>query len=268
MMKNRFALLPVLFATFALVLGLTACGAQPKDEGPDYADNQAMAIIAEGLVARSDYLDEQQEAGEDTSTAAHLTKAVQAELDVVSPLKDRPFEDSKLQESVIAYVNALNDSLKILEDYPTTSLEFYQKWQEVYGERTGMLKTFADKYELTVPERFQATFDEMLAQGGAALSQKETKNAIEQLVESIDFQKTDDGYGLFTYSGVGENTTEYDFKDVRLVVSLYDADGVKAEETYTSTTSWASGEKVKFEAMSSVDAANIKVSVDYYNVAD
>ncbi len=67
---------------------------------------------------------------------------------------------------------------------------------------------------------------------------------------------------------MGENTTEYDFKDVGLVVSLYDADGVKAEETYTSTTSWASGEKVKFEAMSSVDAANIKVSVNYYSVAD
>ncbi len=267
-MKNRFAFLPVLFATFALVLGLTACGAQPKDEGPDYADDEAMAVIADGLVARSDYIEQQQKAGEDTSTATHLTKAVQTELDVVSPLKDRPFEDSKLQEAVVSYINTLNVSKKVIEDYPTTGGDFYLKWQEVYDERTGMLKTFADKYELTVPERFQATFDEMLAQGGAALSQKETKNAIEQLVESIDFQKTDDGYGGFTYSGVGENTTEYDFKDVGLVVSLYDADGVKAEETYTTTKSWAPGEKVKFEAWSDVDAANIKVSVSYYNVAD
>lgn len=267
-MKRRIAIFPALLAAFALVLGLAACGAQPKDEGPNYADDEAMAVISKGLVARSDFIDQQEKAGEDTKSATSLSAAVQAELDVVSPLKDRPFEDSKLQESVVAYINTLNDSLKVVDDYPTSSGDFYLKWQEVYNERVGLLKTFADKYGLTVPERMKGTFDEMLAQGGAALSQKETKNAIEQLVQSIDFQKTDDGYGFFTYSGVGENTTDYTFKNISLTLALYDADGVKAEEAYAGAQEWAPGEKVKFETMSDVDAANIKVSVDSYTVED
>ncbi len=53
-----------------------------------------------------------------------------------------------------------------------------------------------------------------------------------------------------------------------LVLALYDADGVKAEETYASTSSWAAGEKVRFEAIGSVDAAQVKASVSNYEVAE
>ena len=49
-------------------------------------------------------------------------------------------------------------------------------------------------------------------------------------------------------------------------MALYDADDIKAEETYADTSSWAPGEKVKFEAMSDVDAARVVASVSSYDV--
>lgn len=52
------------------------------------------------------------------------------------------------------------------------------------------------------------------------------------------------------------------------MLALYDADGVKAEGTYASTSSWAAGEKVRFEATSSVDAAQVKATVSNYEVAE
>ena len=51
-----------------------------------------------------------------------------------------------------------------------------------------------------------------------------------------------------------------------VLLALYDADGVKVEETFANTSSWAAGEKVRFEAGSDVNAAQVKVSVSGYEV--
>ena len=38
------------------------------------------------------------------------------------------------------------------------------------------------------------------------------------------------------------------------------------EETFANTSSWAAGEKVRFEAGTDVNAAQVKVSVSHYDV--
>ena len=50
------------------VLSLGACSQQPADNGPDYADDEAMELIADGLENRSDVIDQQIENGESTGT--------------------------------------------------------------------------------------------------------------------------------------------------------------------------------------------------------
>ena len=62
-------------------------------------------------------------------------------------------------------------------------------------------------------------------------------------------------------------TTEYEFENVGLIFALYDADGVKIEDTYASTQNWKPGDKVRFEAYVFTDAASMDVAVDYYSVA-
>ena len=53
-----------------------------------------------------------------------------------------------------------------------------------------------------------------------------------------------------------------------MTLGLYDADGVRAQDAYLSTTSWPAGEKVKFETISEVDAVETRVAIDYYEVAE
>lgn len=247
--------------------GLTGCQ-EKKDPGPDYADDEAMGIIADGFGARCDLIEEDEAEGKDTFTMKTLKSYVEAELKVDEKLRTRVFEDSKMQESVLAYINTLDDSLKVLENNAVTSADFYDAWGKVYDERTSLLKLFSDEYGLSVDEKYQDSFDEVIANGAAATKKSQIDDALETLMSSVTFEKQNDGYGFITYSAIVENTTGIDFDSVNMTLGLYDADGVRAEDAYIGTTSWPAGEKVKLETVSEVDAVETKLSIDYYEVAE
>lgn len=251
-----------------LVFGMAACGGAGENEGPDYIDDKAMTIIAEGFETRSDTLDRNDPGTTDEEYAAYLKTAVQAEIDNDVELKNAQYEDSELQEAIISYLNLLDDSVEVIDTYPASSIEFSESWQEIYNERSVLLATFVDEYGLTVGDSYQSALDEIIKNSNAVEENAAVEEAIETLVSGLSFEKTDDGYGWYTYAAIGENTSDYNFGNVTLTLALYDADGVKAEDTYASTSSWASGEKVRFETMSDVDAQDIKVSVDHYDLAE
>ena len=252
-------------AVLVLTLALGGCGQPAQDSGPGYADDEAMQIIADGLEARSDVVDEQHASGESGTTAAYKD-LVQTELDIVSPLRDRQFEDSELQEQVVAYINTLEDSMDVIDSYPTSDGEFYLKWTEVYDERTALLSTFVDEYDLTLDEKYQDVLEDLASNGAAALQQSEMEAEVNALLDNMTFEKESTGYGYFDYKATVENTTEYNLTDVSLVLALYDEEGVRMTETYAFVNSWAAGEKIRFEATSDFDAAEVKPEFQYYSV--
>ena len=128
------------------------------------------------------------------------------------------------------------------------------------------LKSLVEKYGLTVSEKYQSTFDELLAAGTEAQNKSERDDAINKLFENVEWEKTDSGYGLFMYSTILENTTDFNFKDVSVMLALYDSEDVRSGETYASIRSWEKGEKAKFEATTNIDATRIKTNVDRYSV--
>lgn len=249
------------------VAGLSACGA-PQEKSPDYADDEAMQVIAQGLEKRSDIIDAQDSVDSNVDLKSDYIEAVEAEIAVTKPLKDRQFEDSKLQEKVVAYVNTLDDSLEVLEKNGLSDTDFYTKWYEVLDERTALIKEFVDDYGLAVKPKYQDVLDELVATGAGATERRESKDAINSLVTSATWDKIDEGYGSYTYVAVIENSTEFDFNDVNITLGLYDADGVRAAESYASTQKWNKGEKVRFEAYGDVDAARVDAAVDFFDVAD
>ena len=253
-----------------IALSLIACGGQPqRDPGPDYADDEAMEIIADGFEARQNLITKvENEDPSNVQSMKNLRSYVEAELSEAEKLRTRVFENSEMQETVLTYINTLDDTLKILEDNPVTSAEFYDKWDKAANERASLIKKFVEEYKLTVGEKYQETLDEIVATGTAATKQSKVKKALDNLVSSIVFEQKDDGYGYFTYSAVVENTTGIDFGNVSIDLALYDADGVKAEDAYLNTTSWAAGEKVRFETSSTVSAAETKASVSFYEVIE
>lgn len=261
--------LGAILAIATLVIAIQLCGCsgastQSEPEGPDYADDEAMTLISKGLMDRWNYTDSSSWKNDSES----MKTAINAELDRDKPLRDRQFENSKMQEDVLAYINNLEETLEVVDTYQYESTEYYQKFDPLYNERTMLLKKFVEEYGLTVSEHYQPTLDDLLRAGNTAQAKSETDASIKQLIEKAKFEKKDEGYGSFTYSAVIENTTKYDFKDITVVLGLYDSDDVKQEEAYANVSSWEKGEKAKFEAFSNVDATRIKPSVEYYNVAE
>lgn len=251
----------------AVCCGCTHQGSEPNESQEIeivYADQEFIDALGQALQARFDYAD-----AVDETTADSLAETVSVEIEKLTPYKTRQFEDAKLQEKFLSYLNLLEESKELTKDMGVNDDTFYDDWDSLYNERTVMLKEFVDNYGLAVDEAHQETLDDLLRRGQAVEKASSERDAVEQLVASLDFDKTSDEEGLFfTYTAVGENDTELNLEDVSLTLALYDEDGVKVEETYAGTSSWSKGEKVKFEAMSDVDAAEVKVSLDYYTVVD
>ncbi|MCC2157681.1 hypothetical protein AAAU71_06440 [Bifidobacterium pseudocatenulatum] len=65
-----------------------------KSEGPDYADDEAMSVIAEGFDNRSNLIDSLEGEGKDTTESANLKQVIQIEIDNDKDLKARPFKNS------------------------------------------------------------------------------------------------------------------------------------------------------------------------------
>lgn len=267
-MRQRLVGISTIIAVVAFMLLLCGCSnsatTQSSSSGPDYADDEAMTIIARGLEARWAITDSK----DFEENAENLKQAVDAELVIETLLRDRQFENPKMQEDVLKYINTLESSLEVLEQFPYGSTDYYAKWEAAFNERTAELKNLVEKYGLSVSEANQSTLNELFTAGTAAQNKTERDDAINKLFEKVEFDKTDDGNGFYEYSAVIENTTDYSFEDVGIVLGLYDSDGVRAGETSTSINTWEKGEKARFEATSDIDAKKVKIEVEYYTVAD
>lgn len=254
-----------------MAFSMAACGSSENESTePKLADDHAMTTIAEGLSKRFKIVNAEEEDETDEQAKARIKEGVQAELDTDTPLKNEQFENTKMQEKVLAYLNVLQESMDVLKNYSYESTEYIDEWNKVYDKRTEILKTFVDDYGLKMTNsEDQATLDELVANGASAAKSRNEKETIEKLISSLKFEEKEVEYSdnYFTYTAIGENTSDITFENVAIVLSLYDADGVK-KEAYSSINIWEPGEKVKFEAMGDVDAKEIKATVQSYNVAD
>lgn len=230
-----------------------------------YVDDKAMNVIAAGFERRSDVIKSNAN-DDDPHSTENIQEAIEAEIKNDKELKNARFKDSKMQQDVITYLNLLDDQLKVTEDYSQSSSDYYEEWNKVYDKRSAQLKKPVDNYGLEVGEKYKDDFNDLIKNGKSVAEKTRYEDAINSLIQGANFEKTDDGYGLYTYTAVVENTSGISFSNVSLTLALYDADGIKAEETYADTSSWAPGEKVKFEAMSDVDAARVVASVSSYDV--
>lgn len=248
-----------------LILGLTGCSSNNASNEVDYADDEAMQIIASGWEKRSDLIDGLTVADEDYVNK--LKDGIQAEIDNDSSLKERQFENGDMQEDVIAYLNSLDDQLEVLDSYSMNDFDFYDKWNKVYDERSILLKKFVDEYGMTVNAKYQDELDDILANGTSATEENTQRNELDNLISNLEWKTTEE-YGSYTYTAVAENTTDYNFENVSLNIGLYDADGVRTEN-YASCSAWKKGEKVKFEVYGdSSKAKRIEATVDYFDVAE
>lgn len=260
-MKKYLLIMLVLSLIFSIGI-MTGCSSSSSDE-VKYADQDFIKSMSKGLEARWALT----EKATDEESIEDMQSYIQAELDQVSQYESATFEDTKLQEKALRYINVLKDSYENAS-YSLSDKD-YDKWQEYIDERAVLIKDFVDNYGLTVSSKYQATMDEFLANGQSVATENAQKDAIDKLVKGLDFEVTeDDGYGWKTYSATFENTTDYDVADLSLEINLLDSEGVIVGTEYADVSNVKKGQKAKLKFETDTKFEKVEPAVSWFEVEE
>lgn len=257
----------------ALACALAACAAmfagcaeQNGQDQPQYADEAFMQSLAKGYEARDALVEKSTKTDKSTE---YYEKLVDAELNQVEKYQSSQFEDSKLQENAIAYINSLKDQREAAELCATDNEKFQQDWQKAYDKRATLLKTFVDEYGLTVSSSCQDSLDKLVSHGKKVERDNNEKAAVESLAGTINLEFTEQ-YSTFTGQATVSNNTGYDFDYINFKVELFDANGVKVETTGLYANHWLNGETIVLNCYTSQKEApaTVKIVADGYEIAD
>ena len=210
----------------ALVIFTFAGCESAKTAKPHYADKKFIESLSKGLEERWT-LTEKYEDEEDTVDM--MNSYIQAELDELTQYETAMFQDTKLQEKAIRYINCLKDSQEHIEYCFSGNYEDMAKWDDIYNTRAVLIKDFVENYGLTVSDKYKSTLDSFIATGKIVETNAAQQEAVQKLVDSLEFKVTENDYGWKTYQAILENTSEYDIVLISIDVSLLDESGTIIE---------------------------------------
>ena len=259
-----------LVLAMALAVLLTGCGATSQTATTEteihYADEDFISDLATGLQNR---WDTQPSNGEDEIVEGsdehkqYYTDLVDAELSVLEKYQGMNFEDSKLQEYAISYINCLKQQQEAAS-YVTTAYETYdEKWTEALNNRTKLIVTFINDYGLKVDEAHQATLDDFIARAKVINEDEKIKTTIDSMMDNLTIEVSEENYDWKTYEAVLENNTGKDFDYFGITLNIYDSDKVQIESLYSQMQNWKNGTKAKFEFSTDKDFSSYDAKADY-----
>lgn len=255
-------------ACVAITFFLSACGGNDTGEttestGPVYVDQDFLDSLGKGLEERWDYVkdndDEEKEALQDATTR---------ELTILDRYTNGEFEDTKLQEKAIAYINELKNGLEVTDTYGSDS--FYQNWDKHYAKRTKMLVDFSENYTIPISEKHESTLKELTAHGTEVAQKEQLEEELQALLQNAGFADETGDNGLYfrKYAATVENTTGKDISSLNATVNLLDSEGVVIGTSYLDANNWRSGQKYKFEFGTDKEFQSIEVDVSFYQTKD
>ena len=259
--------------TFALaclmIVSLAACVAQQPQEStqPQYCDETFLEEFKAGLMARWDLTEEADSAeNKNKSEREWRTELIHTELDRLEPYRTGLFQDPKLQERALAYMNLLQDQMDAL-DYINSDFEKYaEMWSEAYDKRTQMIADFIQDYNLEFPAAYTETVADMLSNAKVVTQKNEIDEKVQQMVDALQFDLVQNDYGLKTYRAVIENTTNVTFSDFMVDVSLINADGILVSTEYAMIENLSPGQKGYIEFMTTTDFTTYELKLSYYDI--
>ena len=257
-MKKKSVFMLLLITIFSIGM-LVSCSSTSSDE-PHYADQDFIKSVSKGLEARWKLQAEQS----DSNTLESMKEAVQTELNAVEEYKTAAFEDSVLQEKALKYINVLNNCLENVEYF--VSSNDYDKWTAIYNERTILIKDFVDNYGLTVSDKYQDSLGQLVSDGKSAGEQAAQREAMENIVNNLEFKMKEDSYGYKTYEAILENTTDYEISTLSLDISLLDAEGVIVETAWASVENVSKGQKARLEFSTEAEFDKMQPTIDWFEV--
>lgn len=225
--------------------GGQSSGATQEEAEPQYADEAFIKDLGKGLEARWKLTDELTYGSTDEEEKV-MRKLVNAELDILKDYTSQSFEDSKLQEKAIQYINLLKDQLESLKYISVDYVKYEEMWGEAYNKRSQMLVDFVDNYGLTVSDDYLEDLTDMKVNASMVTDKEEKQAKVDALGEGVVFEKANDDSYDAEYVAIVENNTGFDIKNFTADVTLLDADGVIVDTQYINIGTWKNGQKAKF----------------------
>lgn len=228
-----------IFALFVAILFIGGCASsQPKEAEKTY-DNEFITALAKGLDAR--WEGTEKDKTESIPFSSGFTKYPQFELKEIEEYKDKKFEDDKLKELAITYINELKETQKSAEEGDE------DKWTLHQYKRFSLLTSINNIKE--IPAKNQKVLKDTLSDGHKVEKENTKQEAINNLISSVKFEVDQEKSNQFSteYYAIVENTTEYNIDYVDLLITLKDSNDVNFRTTYASQSNWKKGTKVRFE---------------------
>lgn len=227
------------FALFVAILFIGGCASsQPKEAEKTY-DNEFITALAKGLDAR--WEGTEKDKTESIPFSSDFAKYPQFELKEIEEYKDKKFEDDKLKELAITYINELKETQKSAEEGDEDNWALHQY------KRFSLLSSINNIKE--IPAKNQKVLKDTLADGRKIENNNAKQEAIKNLISSVKFEVDQEKSNQFSteYYAIVENTTEYNIDYVDLLITLKDSNDVNFRTTYASQSNWKKGTKVHFE---------------------
>lgn len=264
-MKKRLIFIAVVAA---LCLPFTGCGnttsTPTTTETQEYfADNDFIKDLQKGLESRWSIASDNVLSMTTDELKAYYEQSVNSELDIIEKYQNEKFEDRKLQEIVIQYINLLKDSKEVIPYLNTDMVTFSQDWDMIYKKRSQMISSFHSDFGLTVSEEYESTLNDFISISNIVTQQESQKDTIDNWVKSIVFEQVDDSHGYQKYQATVENTTGFNFEYINLSINLIDTDGVVVQTVYSSFQNISAGAKVKFEFSTNTQFSSTDVTAKY-----
>ena len=240
-----------------IILLLAGCSGQADPEKT--YDQDFLEDLTKGLVKRWDINDEQEGSEYDL-----YTLLVQTELDNIEEYSEKNFEDTILQEKAIVYINLLKLQKEALTYFDTDYDKYTEMWAKAYNERTKMVKTFIEEYNLEFPERHADMVDGFIKNAKVVMENEEFNEKIDQMVQNVSFKFLKNSYSYNYYEGIVENLTDKTFECFNLKVKLIDDQDVILDTETVSIYDMTPGQKVRVEFSTDKNFVRYEIQPDFY----
>lgn len=259
----------VFLLSLLMITSLVACGSQQPEESmpPDYCDDDFLSDLQAGLMERWD-LTEEENGETDKSERELRTGYINAELNKIEQYRTGLFENSKLQEQAIAYINLLHDQLDSLDLFNADFEQYRKLWGEAYDKRTQMVSAFINDYNLEFPEKYTEVVKDFLTNAKVVTDKNELDQQIQQMINALNFELIENDYGLKTYRATIENITSKTFSTLDIAVKLLDSENVIIETTAVFVDQLAPGQKAYLDFMTDKDFATYETALSFYDTTD
>lgn len=252
-----------------LIAGLfafTACGSEKNANEEKVYDTDFVETLADALHNR--WIEANK--GNDDSQAESLEKATQIEIDKFQEkdFANKKFDDNKLKELALSYINELDAGLKVAKESSTNSLQ--KNWNEHFSKRTRLLVEINEEKRIPLTDEDQSTFKQLLNSGNEFKEQEAFDTKLEALLPTIQFnQKVQEFESSFKeYEAIVENTTGISMKSFSANVYLEDDLGTRIDTQYINAQDWAAGQKVTFTFMTDKEFSKVTVSKNFVELAE